>query len=92
MRPTVRAAVAALAFTGLVAQPVAANASNAGHSLFFPLWAVSTVACVALTAHTRQAQGQVIIAGDGRLLLCAVPFVGLGLAIAESHRNKQPRY
>ena len=87
MKRTVRAAVAGLAFTALVAQPVAANATTAAHHFLLPLYVTTVVVCTALTLGRFNREGgrsndqAVRQARAGDLLLCAVPGVGLVRAI-----------
>jgi hypothetical protein len=83
MKRTVRAAVAALAFSALIAQPVAANAFPA----LIPLYAAGVMLCSAITANKLDQDDKAKKAGDHDrsepLVLCAVPVVGMATAVSD---------
>jgi hypothetical protein len=97
MKRTVRAGVAALAFTALAAQPIAANATPSlaasaaagAHHWLWPAYAVSVVACAALVASDKRRGAYAANERPG--LLCLVPVVGLAAAAARHHQTS-PKY
>src|SRR5436190_20295326 len=89
MKRTFRAGVAALAFAGLVAQPIAANAGEiclhkavSAHSAFPLFWGIGFIICAGLTVgkdDTDAARAGTTVSGNKRFagfLGCVLPPIG----------------
>jgi hypothetical protein len=89
MMKTVRAGIAALAFTGLVAQPIAANATVSWHCVVpganvsaGVFWAVGFFLCAGMTTGKQDMDAKkhhTVVTGKdrfGAFLACAFPPIG----------------
>jgi hypothetical protein len=90
MKNSVRAGVAALAFLGLVAQPIAANAvycapapvASAGNATVPLLWGVGFFLCAGLAMGKQDVEGRTTHRDRARALItCAFPPIGLAKLI-----------
>jgi hypothetical protein len=91
MKKSVRAGVVALAFVGLAAQPVIANAgvycppapvASAGNATVPLLWGVGFFLCAGLTMGKQDVEGRTTHRDRARALVtCAFPPIGLAKLI-----------
>jgi hypothetical protein len=92
MKNSVRAGVAALAFMGLVVQPIAANAAipycppapvaSAGNATVPLLWGVGFFLCAGLAMGKQDVEGRTTHRDRARALItCAFPPIGLAKLI-----------